>query len=140
MATATVLHGPMPSPTLRGRTVWIGRVLSAIPVFMMVLSGMLKLTGGEKMLTDWTAFGWPASTLVPIGITELAVAVLYAIPRTSVLGAVLVTGYLGGAVATHVRLLQPVFPLPAILGALAWLGLYLRDPRLRALLPIRRDP
>jgi hypothetical protein len=77
---------------------------------------------------------------VPIGVTEIACALLLAIPRTSVLGAVLVTGYLGGAVATHVRAMQPAFIAPAILGALAWLGLYLRDPRLRALLPLKRDP
>jgi hypothetical protein len=139
MATATVIHHPMTTGhTLSGKAIWAGRVASAIPVFMLALSGFLKLAGGEQMLKDWAIFGYPVSVLAPIGVTEILCAVLYAIPRTSVLGAVLVTGYLGGAVATHVRILQPVFPAPAVLGALAWLGLYLRDPRVRALLPLRR--
>jgi hypothetical protein len=120
------------------KAIWAGRVVSAIPVFMLGLSGVFKLAGGPRMTTDWASFGYPLSALFPIGVTELACALLYAIPRTSVLGAILVTGYLGGAVATHVRLLQPVWPAPALLGALAWLGLYLRDPRLRELLPLRR--
>ena len=120
------------------RKIWAGRVVSAIPVFMMGLSGVLKLAGGERMTADWAAFGYPHSALIPIGVTELTCALVYVIPRTSVLGAVLVAGYLGGAVATHVRLLQPVWPGPLLLGVLAWLGLWLRDPRLRELLPVRR--
>jgi hypothetical protein len=120
------------------KAIWAGRVVSAIPVFMMGLSGILKLAGGARMTADWAAFGYPQSALFPIGVTELACALVYAIPRTSVLGAVLVAGYLGGAVATHVRLSQPVWPAPLLLGVLAWLGLYLRDPRLRELLPLRR--
>jgi hypothetical protein len=122
------------------KALWAGRVVGAIPVFMMGLSAFFKLLGGPQMTKDWAAFGYPPGALVRIGITELACAVLYVIPRTSVLGAVLVTGYLGGAVATHVRLSQPVFPGPAFLGVLAWLGLYLRDPRLRAFLPLRSTP
>lgn len=140
MATATVMQRPIPSPGLGRKTVWIGRVVSAIPVFMLVFSAIMKLAGGEQMHKDWASFGFPASVLAPIGLVELIIALLYAFPRTAVLGAVLVTGYLGGAVVTHLRLLQPVFPLPAVLGAMAWLGLYLRDPRLRALLPLRSDP
>jgi hypothetical protein len=138
MATAT-LPGPATTGTIGVKTIWIGRVVSAIPVLLLVVSGALKLAGGEEMLRSWTGLGYPASVLVPIGLVEIGCAVLYAVPRTAVLGAVLVTGYLGGAVATHLRLLQPVFPTPAIVGALAWLGLYLRDPRIRALLPLRRD-
>jgi hypothetical protein len=122
------------------KRIWAGRVVSAIPTFIMGLAGILKLAGGQQMTTGWAAFGYPLSTLFPIGVTELACALLYAIPRTSVLGAVLVTGYLGGAVATHVRLSQPVWTVPALLGVLAWLGLWLRDPRLRELLPLRREP
>jgi hypothetical protein len=121
------------------KTVWAGRILSVLPILMLVLSGIMKLAGGTQMLKDWASFGYPETTLVPIGITELVCALLYAIPQTSVLGAVLLTGYLGGAVATHVRVTQAVFFAPALLGAVAWLGLYLRDPRLKALLPLRRD-
>lgn len=130
----------MAEVTVSRKMLWAGRIVSALPVLMMVLSGALKLAGGTQMLKDWAAFGYPRTALVPIGAVELACALLYVIPRTSVLGAILVTGYLGGAVATHVRVSQVVWPGPALLGVLAWLGLFLRDPRLRALLPLRRAP
>jgi hypothetical protein len=130
----------MAEASMEKRSPWPGRVVSAIPVLMLLMSGGFKLAGGAKMAADWVAFGYPIETLVPIGVTEVICALLLAIPRTSVLGAVLVTGYLGGAVATHVRMSQASFVAPAILGAVAWLGLYLRDPRLRALLPLKRDP
>ena len=139
MAPATVVEREVPTPTLGRKAVLIGRIVSAIPVLLLAFSAFMKLAGGEEMEKSWVSFGYPASVLAPIGVTELLVAALYAFPRTAVLGAVLVTGYLGGAVATHLRLLQPVFPVPALLGALVWLGLYLRDPRIRALLPLRRD-
>jgi DoxX-like family len=122
------------------KTLWAGRIVSAIPVLMLLMSGTFKLVGGAQMAKDWASFGYPPGALVPIGLAEIACAILFAIPRTSILGAVLVTGYLGGAVATHVRASDAMFVAPAILGAVAWLGLYLRDPRLRALLPLRRDP
>lgn len=129
----------MAEVTVGRKALWAGRVVSALPVLMMGLSAILKLAGGPQMLKDWDAFGYPRSALVPIGIVELSCALLYAIPRTSPLGAILVASYLGGAVATHVRVSQVVWPGPALLGVLAWLGLYLRDPRLRALLPLRRS-
>jgi hypothetical protein len=122
------------------RSLWAGRIVSAIPVLMMVMSGTFKLVGGAEMEKNWLHLGYPLSVLVPIGVTELLCALLYVIPRTSVLGAILITGYLGGAVATHVRVLEASFPAPTVIGALAWLGLYLRDARLRELLPLRREP
>ncbi len=125
-------------------TVWSGRVVSALPVLLMGVSGLFKivggLTGSPELLASWIAFGYPPGALLPIGILELGCAVVYAIPRTAALGAILVTGYLGGAVATHVRVSQGIWIAPAALGALAWLGLWLRDPRLRALLPVRGAP
>jgi len=121
-------------------TRWAGRIVSAIPVLMLLLSGVLKIVGGSEMDRDCASFGYPPGALIPIGVTEVVCALLYVFPPTAALGAILVTGYLGGAVATHVRVSQPVFLAPALLGALAWLGLYLRDPRLRALLPLRRAP
>ncbi len=130
----------MAEVTVGRKALWAGRVVSAVPVLMMALSGVFKLAGGPQMAKDWAGFGYPPGTLLPIGVTEISCALLYAISRTSVLGAVLVTGYLGGAVATHVRVSQAVWFAPALLGAVAWLGLYLRDPRLRALLPLRRNP
>ena len=81
--------------------------------------------------------GYPESVSVPITIALLVSTVLYAIPRTSVFGAILLTGYLGGAIATHVRMGETAFAIPLVVAILAWLGLYLRDVRLRALLPLR---
>jgi hypothetical protein len=126
------------------RVIWAGRVVSAIPFVMMTLSGAFKLAGAftqdPQMAQNWAHFGYPPSALLPIGVVELCCAALYAVPRTAVLGAVLVTGYLGGAIATHVRVSEPVWIAPLLLGVLAWLGLYLRDVRLRALLPVRGEP
>ncbi len=81
-------------------------------------------------------FGYPQSVIIGIGIAEIASTLLYAIPQTAVLGAILMTGFLGGATATHVRVGQPFFA-PIIVGVVVWLGLYLRDERLRAMLPLR---
>jgi hypothetical protein len=105
---------------------------------MLAMSAVMKLMRTPQVLEGWAKSGYPDASLLVIGLTELACAVLYVIPRTSVLGAILVTGYLGGATATHVRLGEAVFVAPVILGILAWAGLFLRDPRLRALLPLRR--
>jgi hypothetical protein len=105
---------------------------------MLLVSGAMKLTRQAPVLESWGAkFGYPEGTLLAIGLLEVACAVLYVVPSTAVLGAVLVTGYLGGAVATHVRVSDFFLP-PAILGAMAWGGLWFRDPRVRALLPLRR--
>ena len=124
----------------RGR-LWAGRIVSALPVLLLAFSAFMKLRGPAEVVQVFTGkFGYPAQTLTPLGIVELSCAVLYAIPQTAVLGAVLMTGYLGGAVATHFRVSDPQWFGPAVLGALAWLGLYLRDPRLRDLLPLRRLP
>ena len=119
---------------------WAGRVLSAIPVLMLLMSASMKLMQGEEVVKGFADFGYPQSALVMIGVVEIVCAVLYAIPQTAVLGAILATGYLGGAVATHVRVGEGFAGFgPAIgLGVLIWAGLYLRDVRLRALVPLRR--
>ncbi|MBI5608460.1 MAG: DoxX family protein [Deltaproteobacteria bacterium] len=116
---------------------WIGRVLTALPTAAFLASGTMKLMGGADGLKMFVEkFGYPASALAPIGAVELTCAALYAIPRTSALGAVLLTGYLGGAVATHVRVGDP-FVAPVIFGVVVWAGLYFRDARVRAVLPLR---
>ena len=139
MADEQAQVGPAAGATSK-RTIWVGWILGAVPVLMMAMSGFMKLMRNPQVLEAWgPKFGYPEGALIAIGVTELACAVLYAIPRTAVLGAILVTGYLGGATATHVRIGEPVFVTPVILGILAWGGLFLRDPRLRALLPLRRD-
>jgi hypothetical protein len=106
---------------------------------MLTVSGIMKVSGAAAVVRDFTGkFGFPEGTLLPIGLLELACTVVYLVPRTAVLGAVLLTGYLGGAVVTHVHAGEPAASLaPAVLGAFLWGSLYLRDARLRALLPLR---
>ncbi len=117
--------------------VWFGRVISTLIVALLLMSASFKLMKSKDAVEGLAKAGYPESSLVPIGVTEIACAVLYAIPPTSVLGAILVTGYLGGATATHVIMGENVVP-PVVIGMIAWLGLFLRDPRIRALIPLKR--
>jgi len=118
---------------------WAGRVLSALPVLALLGSGAGKVSHGADMVKNVTEkFGYQASVLTPLGLVELICAILYAIPQTSVLGAILLTGYLGGAVATHVRVGDPGWAFPIVFGVLVWGGLYLRDDRIAALIPLRK--
>ncbi len=116
--------------------VWIGRIMSALIVLMLLMSAGFKLAKSEDVVKGFDEIGWNVKMAVALGILEIACALLYAIPQTSVLGAILVTGYLGGAIATHVRLEQPFF-VQTVIGVLVWLALFLREPRLRAILPLR---
>ena len=118
------------------RTGW---VITVLVVLMMAASGTMKLVNPPKLAEQFTGtFGFPGDVTLFIGIVEISCVILYLIPPTAVLGAVLLTGYLGGAIATHVRI-HDNFLVPAIIGVFVWLGLFLRDPRVRALLPIRRS-
>jgi len=120
--------------------VWTGRVVSGLPVLALLMSAGFKfMKPDEKMLQGLEHMGWKADQMSTLGIIEIACTVLYVIPQTSVLGAILLTGYLGGATATHVRVGDPWFA-PVIIGALVWLGLFLRDSRLRSLIPWRSLP
>lgn len=111
--------------------------LSAPPVLMLAMSAVMKFMRPPQVVDAFVGhFGYPIGTLTVLGLVELSCALLYAIPQTAALGAVLVTGYLGGAIATHVRVGE-AFVIPLALGLMAWAGLYLREPRLRALLPLR---
>ncbi|HUE16047.1 MAG TPA: DoxX family protein [Planctomycetaceae bacterium] len=118
---------------------WTGRVLSALPALFLVFDGAMKLVQPEPVVKATVGLGYPVSVLTGLGIVLLTCTLLYLLPRTAVLGAILLTGYLGGAVASHVRVGEGWFPtlFPAIFGALLWGGLYLRDRRLRQLLPLR---
>ncbi len=118
---------------------WAGWIITILPVPLLVMSGVMKLLGAEPVAEGFKQFGYDMNLAVGIGIVELVCTALYLIPQTSVLGAILLVGYLGGATATHVRVGDSFFP-PVILGVLVWLGLYLRDARLRALLPLRTRP
>lgn len=119
---------------------WTARLLAAPPVLMLLMSGVMKVVGQEAVVRDFTGrFGFPAGTLTPIGLLELGCTLVYLVPRTACLGAVLLTGYLGGAVVTHVHAGEAVVGLaPVLFGVLLWGSLWLRDPRLHALLPLRR--
>jgi len=119
-----------------GKLVWTGRVLSALSALPFLLSGVMKLKGGPDLDKGMEHLGLPGSMVIPLAILELTCLVVYVIPVTSVLGAVLLTGYLGGAICTHWRVGDPFF-VQIILGMVVWLGLYLREERLRSLLPLR---
>ena len=121
------------------KNLWIGRIVSGLPALFLLVDGAMKLVKPAVVVDATTKLGYSESTIIPIGIVLIVCTILYLIPTTSVLGAILLTGYLGGAVATHVRAAEGVFPIvfPIIFGALLWLGLYLNDTRLRALVPLR---
>ena len=120
---------------------WAGRVLSALPILFLLLDGIMKLFKPAFVVEATVRLGYPENVIVPIGIVLTACTLLYAIPRTAILGAILLTGHLGGAVATHVRFNEGLFPMifPVIIGVLIWGGLWLRDNRLRALIPLRQE-
>lgn len=121
------------------KSVWTARVISALPALFLLLDGTLKLIKPAPVVEATVRLGYPESVIVGLGIVLIACTVLYLIPRTSVLGAILLTGYLGGAVATHVRVGEGLFPVsfPIIMGVLVWGGLWLRDERLRTLIPLQ---
>jgi DoxX-like family len=121
--------------TIDKRTLWAGRIISALPVLFLLLDAIMKLVKPPFVVEATVQLGYPESVIVGIGIVLLACTILYLIPRTAVLGAILLTGYLGGAIATHVRVGGPLFNIifPVILGAMVWGGLYLRDQRVRRL-------
>ena len=125
------------APAPHKAVVWTGRVISALPALMLFMSAGMKLSHAPQFVAMFTnKLGYQESSLTGIGILELACTLLYVIPQTAFLGALLLTGYLGGAIATHVRIGEP-FATPLALGVLVWLGLYLRESRLKALAPVR---
>jgi hypothetical protein len=118
---------------------WAGRITSALPALFLLLDGVAKLVKPAPVVEATVRLGYPESIILGLGMLLLACLAVYVIPRTAILGAILLTGYLGGAVATHVRVGDDLFPafFPVIVGVLLWGGLFLRDARLRALLPLR---
>lgn len=122
--------------------VWSGRVLSGLAVLFLLMDATIHVMRIPAAVEGTIKVGYSAGVLLPLGVIELVFLVVYVIPRTSVLGAILWTGYLGGAVATHVRIGDPLFShilAPMYVAAFLWLGLWLRDPLLRAIVPIRRQ-
>ena len=119
------------------KMLWAGYSISALPILMLLFSGVMKLVKPASVVEGFVRLGYPESLALGIGIVELACAALYVIPRTSVLGAILLTGYLGGATATHLRIGEPFFA-PVLLGVMVWGGIFFRDTRLRTLIPLRK--
>ena len=126
-----------PAPASKAM-LWTGWILSILPSLLLLLSGTMKLVKSPTAVEGFEHLGYPEHLLLVLGIVEVGCTLVYLIPRTAVLGAILVTGYLGGAIATHARVLERQFVVPLVLGVLVWGGLYLRDARVRALIPLRR--
>jgi hypothetical protein len=111
--------------------------MGILPALMLIMSAVMKFTLNKQAIEGFGHLGWPTNLAIPLGVIELACTILYLFPRTAVLGAILLTGYLGGAIATTVRVGDGFVPA-LIMGILLWGGLYLRDLRLRQLLPITK--
>jgi hypothetical protein len=133
---STTQYAPVSSKRL-----WAGRILSALAVLFLTFDGVIHIMKIAPVVKGFTDLGWSPTLAVPLGIIELVCLALYLIPRTSVLGAVLLTGYLGGAVATNLRVGAPLVSntfFPIYVAVFLWGGLDLRDNALRALFPVRR--
>ncbi len=124
-----------------GGVSWGGKILSGLSVLFFALDGVMKLFQPAAVVEGTVRLGYPQTCIVALGIVLLISTMLYAVPRTAILGAILLTGYLGGAVATHVRVSDNWFNMlfPVFFGALVWGGLWFRDRRVRNLLPLARD-
>ena len=128
-----------PATTARpsGKIVWAGRILSGLIVVALLGLNTMGLIHKAESLKHFVAYGYPESAFMPISIVFFVCILVYAIPRTAIFGAILLTGYFGGATATHVRAGEPYF-FPIVVGVLVWLGIFLRDEKLRSLVPLRR--
>jgi hypothetical protein len=128
---------PQAVPGSRGM-LWTGRVITVLVGLFLLFDCTVKLMKAPSAVQGTVQLGYPESTIVPIGLVLLASLAFYLIPRTSILGAILLTGYLGGATATMVRVSSPWILFPVLIGMLVWAGLYFRDDQLRSLIPLRR--
>src|SRR5882724_5812106 len=115
----------------------VGRTISALMALFLLFDGGMKVLKLAPAVEGTVRLGYPVSLVFAIGIVDLICVAAYAVPRTSILGAILLTGYLGGAIATQLRMRDPWFLFPVVIGVLLWAGLFLRDVRLRALIPLR---
>ncbi len=140
-ATATLANAPANPVRIAKRRQRLGVSITALPVAFLLFDCAIKLAKIQPVVESFAQLGYPVSLARAIGVLELACLSLYLLPRTAVLGAIVLTGFLGGAVATHVRIGDPLFShvlFPVYVGALLWGGMLLRDEKLRALVPFRR--
>jgi hypothetical protein len=121
-----------------GKIVWVGWIITAVLSLLFLFSAVMKLVGGPEVVQGMAQLGLPERLMIPLGILEAACTVVYLIPATSVLGAILLAGYMGGAICTHWRVGDAFF-LQVLIAILVWVGIYLREPRLHALIPLRRS-
>jgi hypothetical protein len=135
------IHGHQTKNPTRKGALWTGRVITVLCVLFLLVDAGMKVVKSVASMEGSVQLGWPESAVQSIGIVLLVCTVLYVIPRTSILGAILLTGYLGGATSVMVRAMQPGHPyfFPVIFGVLVWAGLFLRDNRLRTLIPFRKE-
>ena len=128
-------------PSVSKGALWGGRIMSWLPALFLLVDGIMKLFKPAVVVEATVKLGYAEGVIVPLGIVLTVCTILYLIPRTAVLGAILLTGYLGGAVATHVRAGEGLFSIsfPIIFGVLLWGGLYLRDNRVRSLIPLLQE-
>ncbi len=126
------------SSSVSKSALWSGRLMSALPVLMILFSSVMKLMKTPAVIEGFAHAGIPEGLIIVVGMIELACVMVYVIPQTAVLGAILMTGLLGGATLTQIRIADPTWPLPVILGMLAWGGLFMRDLRVRDLIPLRK--
>lgn len=117
---------------------WVGWIMTIIPAAMMLMGGVMVITNQKAAVEGFVTYGYPESAFLPIGLIEMVCALLFVIPQTAMLGAILTTGYLGGAVATHVHASESTWYFAVIFGVLVWGGLFFRDARIRALIPLRK--
>jgi len=120
---------------------WAGYIISGLAALFLLFDAVMKFVKPDIVVSTTVGLGYLESQIIPIGVILLVCTLLYLIPQTAVLGAILLTGYLGGAVATNFRVQTPLFSnvlFPVYLGFFVWLGLYLRDTRIRKILPFRR--
>jgi len=131
----------MTEASVSKKGLWAGRILSGLLALFLLLDGGMKVAKPAFVVEATMRLGFSESAIVPIGLVLIICTILYLIPVTAVLGAILLTGYLGGAVATHVRVGEELFPIffASTFGVLLWLGLFLQDTRLRTLIPLRSN-
>ncbi len=131
----------VPAANSAGKKIWAGRILSGIAVLFMLFDSITKITEAPQVLKASVKLGYPAGTIQVIGIILLILIILYVIPRTSIFGAILLTGYLGGAVASNLRIMNPLFSntlFPIYFAIILWGGIYLRDDLIREFIPFRK--
>ena len=129
-----VMHDTPVSP----KRLWTGRIISALPALLLLFSGAMKLLKVPAVILGMAHYGYPQHLILCIGVLEVGCTIVYLIPRTAILGAILMTGYLGGATATNVRVGDLSLIGPVLAGVFVWAGLYLRDGRLSTLIPVRK--